>query len=288
MSVFVIKRHFISLYVCPSTLFVLLWRLLAFDLGRSMSEKVRRTTATYKQYPHWAKGPAKVEGGHVVLDEGRAQPYYIYEDDGLLFDLLDLHRPQTLDANEVVTFVRRHGLLYHGDDELGSGECREPLDQWHDDLAYLNLAAGVYMDLLEATKSASTQTLRSKLSQVFTYNGPEPSDKVYLEAASVLLGELITAGMQDTKAGLVSTCRLDVQPSSPTTFLLTQLPPNLLAAAYSQFAFLIANKVPVLTCPGCGRLFPRQSVKQIYCTKSCASTSRWRRWNERQGNGTEE
>ncbi len=85
--------------------------------------------ATYKQYPHWAKGPARVEDGYVVLDEGRARPYYIYEDDDLVFDLLDLFRPHALNPSEVVRFVRRHGLLYHGDTELGSGECRESLGQ---------------------------------------------------------------------------------------------------------------------------------------------------------------
>jgi hypothetical protein len=250
-----------------------------------MGKEVQRSHATYKQYPHWAKGPARVEDGYVVLDEARARSYYIYEDDDLLFDLLDIYRPHTLAPSEVVSFVRRHGLLYHGDSEVGSGGCRESLDQWHDDLSYLNLAAGVYMDLVEAEKSGSVRTLRNKLSRVARYDGPGPSDEEYLEAASVLLAELISTGMQDTKAGLASSCRLDVQPSSPTTFLLTHLPPNLLAAAYSQFAFLIANKVPVSTCPGCGRLFPRQSVKQIYCTPSCASTSRWRRWNERRRSG---
>ncbi len=87
--------------------------------------------------------------------------------------------------------------------------------------------------------------------------------------------------MQGTATGLVSTCRLDVSPKGPTKFLLSQLPPNLVAAAYSAFAFHIANKAPVLECPGCGRLFVPKSGKQKYHSESCASTSRWRRWSEK-------
>jgi len=67
----------------------------------------------------------------------------------------------------------------------------------------------------------------------------------------------------------------------PATFLLSQLSPNLVAQAYSQFAFLIANKAPLATCPRCSRLFSLKSGKQKYCTPRCASTSRWRRWKDR-------
>ncbi len=244
---------------------------------------MKRVVGTYKQYPQWARGPARVENGYVVLDEDRATPYYMFEPQDLLFDLLAIYRPNSLDDADVIAFVRRYGLLYHGETELGSGECRESLGEWYDDLVDLNLVARLYIDLIESKRSTPTESMREVFSLMATpSDNPEPSDEELLGAVSIALAECITEGMQETKAGLVSTYALDTQPRGPTTFLLSQLPPNLLAAAYSQFAFLIANKVPVSTCPGCGRLFPKQSKRQLYCTKSCASTSRWRRYRDRQ------
>ena len=70
--------------------------------------------------------------------------------------------------------------------------------------------------------------------------------------------------------------------SSPDRFLLSINPPNLLSLAYVRFAHAIVDRVPMVECPGCGRTFIPKSGKQKYCTKSCASTSRWRRWKEKQ------
>lgn len=239
-------------------------------------------TGTYKQYPYWARGPARVEDGYVVLDEGRATPYYIFEPPDLLFDLLNVYQPGGLEASDVTGFVRRYGLLYHGEVDLGSGECRESLETWQDELESLNLVTRLYIDLVESKKNGPTETMREVFSVVEDSDDPAPTDEEYLQAVSVALAEWITEGMQDTKAGLVSTVGLNTQPRGPTTFLLSQLPPNLVAAAYSQFALLIANKALLATCPGCGRMFHPKSGKQRYCTPSCASTSRWRRWKEGQ------
>jgi hypothetical protein len=149
-------------------------------------------------------------------------------------------------------------------------------------LASLNLVARLYVDLLESVKHGPTEQMRRTFEFLDIPDNYEPNDEECLEAVSVVLAEWITEGMQGTEAGLVSTSRLDVHPRGPATFLLAQLPPDLLAAAYGQFALLIANKAPISTCPGCGRLFNPKSGKQKYCTSSCASTSRWRRWKDRQ------
>ena len=243
---------------------------------------MEKAIGTYKQYPYWARGPARVEDGYVILDEARATPYYIFEPPELLFDLLNVYRPEGLEASDVTGFVRRYGLLHHGVGELGSGQCRESLEKWHEELVDLDRAARLYINLAESARSGLTESLRESFAHIPTPSGqPHPEDEELLGAASIALAEWITEGMQDTRAGLASTVWLDTQPRGPTTFLLSQLPPNLLAAAYSQLAFLIAHKAPLATCPGCGRLFHPKSGKQRYCTSSCASTSRWRRWKDR-------
>lgn len=245
---------------------------------------MEKALGTYKQYPYWARGPARVEDGYVVLDEARATPYYIFEPPDLLFDLLNVYRPDGLEANGVTGFVRRYGLLYHGEEDLGSGECRESLETWQEELESLNLVARLYIDLVESEKRGPTERMREVFSLVKSPHGPVPTDEEYLQAVSIALAEWITEGMQDTKVGLASTVELDTQPQGSTTFLLSHVPPNLVAAAYGQFAFLIANKAQLATCPGCGRLFHPRSGKQKYCTPSCANTSRWRRWKEGQAN----
>lgn len=243
---------------------------------------MKKAVGTYKQYPSWVRGPARVEEGYVILDEGRAEPYFLFEPTDLVFDLLEVYDPDSLDPKTVTRFARRYGLLYHGAADLGSGHCRESLDGWHEDLATLNLVARMYMGLIESVKNGLTEEMRQTFKFMNVPKGHEPTDKERLEAVSVALAEWITEGMEGTRAGLASTCSLDVEPRDPTTFLLLQRPTNLLTAAYSQFAFFIAHKAPILACPGCGRLFVPKSGKQKYCMPSCASTSRWRRWKEHQ------
>lgn len=243
---------------------------------------MNRAVGTYKQYPNWAKGCAHVEEGYVILDESRAESYFLFEPTDLVFDLLDVYDPDGLDPKAVTRFARRYGLLYHGAADLGTGHCREPLNKWREDLADLGLVARLYMGLVESVKHGPTKEMRETFALVGVPEGRDFTDDDYLEAVSVALAEWVTEGMEGTRAGLVSTAGLDVSPRSPTTFLLTQLPENLLTAAYSQFAFLIANKAPISTCPGCGRLFVPTSGKQKYHEPACASTNRWRRWKERQ------
>ena len=70
--------------------------------------------------------------------------------------------------------------------------------------------------------------------------------------------------------------------NQPGKFGLQLAPQNLVGAAYGRYASVIAKWEEVKECPGCGRMFFPESGRQKYCTKSCASTSRWRRWKARQ------
>lgn len=245
---------------------------------------MEKGVGTYTQYPYWAKGPATIEDGFIVLDEERAEPYFMFEPPNLFFDLLDVYKkPDALDPRDVVSFVRRYGLLHHGNEHLGTGECREPLATWDKVLLDMHVHAQMYLGIKETEKSGPTPQMRETFELVRrSVDDPAFTDHEILENVSVYLAERISEKMQDTKAGLMSTCQLDVSRRGPSTFFLAQLPSNLLAAAYGQFAGLIADKKPIADCSGCGRLFNPASGKQKYCTPACASTNRWRKWKKRQ------
>jgi len=241
--------------------------------------------ANWYQYPRWVRGPAKIVRDEIVLDEGRAQPYFLYDPRGLMFDFAELAADlNNLDAQRAVAFARRYGLLWHGADELGTGRCREPLRDWWIQSHVFALTADLYVRLKEAAKTGSADELRtSPLDFMEAIEGGDPEDDGFcIEAASLYLAEAISFNLKGTQLGVSSSLGLDVKRRGSLTFLLTQNPPNLVAAAYVQLAMAMVNRAPMKECQGCGRMFIPESGKQKYCTKSCASTSRWRRWKTRQ------
>ena len=256
---------------------------------RKMADNRQLGLAQWRQYPFWARGPARIVGdpvdGEIVLDEGRAEPYYMDKKDlsfefaRLAFDL------NGLDTRDVVAFVRRYGLLWHGAKDLDTGECRESLMEFWYESRVLAVLMQLYADLREALRSSSTDKLRTTMQEVlkiFEAAPLEEDDQTLMDQASVYLAEFVTMKLEGCSFGLTSSIQLDGKPRGPDVFLVTHRPPNLLAAAYVHFAQTIASRAPMEECPGCGRMFVQESGKQKYCTPSCASTSRWRRWKERQ------
>ncbi len=240
---------------------------------------------TWRQYPYWMRGPARIVGDEVVLDEDRAEEYYMYEPTELLFDLAEIGPdPQNRDSQNVLAFVRRYGLLWHGADKLGSGECREPLNDWWNESYNLAVIADLYVRLKDSVESGSTEILYSGNIdyEAFGEESIMEDDDALREFTSLLLAEEISIKLEGCNLGLASSMGLDVEPRGPLNFLMTQGPPNLVVSAYAQLAMAIVNRAPMTECPGCGRLFVPESNKQKYHSKSCASTSRWRRWKANQ------
>jgi hypothetical protein len=246
----------------------------------------RDGVANWYQYPHWARGPAQIDGNEIVLDEDRAQSYFLYEPTDLLFDLADIAAdPSNLDARRAVAFVRRYGLLWHGAEGIGTGECREPLEEWWTESYKLAVTTDFYIRLRKATTMGSAEPLRTMPFDFMKFMGggdPE-DDEFYMEAASLFLAEVISLNLEGCNVGIASSLGVDVERRGPLNFLLAQHPPNLVSAAYAQLAMAMVNKAPMEECQGCGRMFSPKSGKQKYCTESCASTSRWHRWKARQG-----
>lgn len=235
------------------------------------------------QYPQWVRGPAHIVEDQVILDESRAESYYIHEaDNELMFAFAGLVADwDNLDYRDVLAFVRRYGLLRHGVDSLENGECHEPLaDMWVEARIFAEFLE-LYADLRESVRTGSVEPLRTAKIDFSRFFGYKPADdETLMTQASVFLGEQVTEALEGCSHGVVSTALGEF--GNPDRFLLSIKPPNLLSLAYVRFAQVIVDRAPMEECPGCGRTFIPESGKQKYCTKSCASTSRWRRWKDRQ------
>ena len=205
----------------------------------------------------------------------------LYQNSGLLFDLAGLaernNRPQA-----ALAFVRRYGLLWHGAQDLGSGQCRESLDVWFEAIDYLRFAMALYHSLRESVRIGSTTPLRKFDRMLSADIAKQLSDEVRLGVAHMTVVNMVTDGLENCRIGLGPN-RTDREDFVPGTFALSILPAKLLDAAWSELAYIVGTRAEIRTCPGCGSYFSPESGKQKYCTKSCASTSRWRRWKERQG-----
>ncbi|MCA1729908.1 MAG: hypothetical protein LC751_11035, partial [Actinobacteria bacterium] len=218
---------------------------------------------------------ARIADGEVVLDEERAERYTPHNIDQAIFELAAASDYQDLRA-----FVRRYGLLWHGPDSLGTGECRESVSDWQTAVYEAATVVLLYMRLREAARTGSADPVRSL---GMTWEGvPEtPNDEDYLKQMSMGLAGLVNNHVRRYPTVLIPAFRFEDE-ADVGQLVFGRQPPNLHVALYTQFATMIAQRVDLKECSGCGRIFSPQSGKQKYCTKSCANTSRWRRWKDRQ------
>jgi len=239
---------------------------------------VVEVAVTLVQHPEWVRGHAYVEGNEVVLDESRAQRYWLHEPEQveeMAFDLaaMAFHRSGR-DPQQAVAFVRRYGLLWHGADKLGSNSCRESLDDWWLAAEKLSSLLLTSVCLGEAMREGSAAPVR----RYFEGLGISfETNETYLMAATTIAARLINEGMQDTKWGM--------EVIEPGELRLTHYPPNLVSAAYANLGALISKKAEFKECPGCGRVFLPASGKQKYHDPQCATKDRQRRWKREKSRG---
>jgi hypothetical protein len=252
------------------------------------------------KFPMWARGPARIVGDEIVLDEDRAEPYHLGEALYVEFALEDLDEAYPQSA---VAFARKYGLLWHGAEYLGTGECRERLSDWWDVAYELHFVLTLYRGLQESVLAGTVEPLErleegwtaidwsrlkvgSKTARSFSEEtldkqpdtGVEYTDERFLTDASHVLAAFINVGLENCEMGFLAL----TTHTEPGKFSLQLAPKNLVGAAYANYASVISERREIKECPGCGRMFFPESGRQKYCTKSCASTSRWRRWKERQ------
>jgi hypothetical protein len=229
-------------------------------------------------FPQWLRGPARIVGGEVVLDEERAERYTPYHMDRAIFELAALMQSK----DNIGAFVRRYGLLRRGPKLLGTGKCREPVSEWHDAIRSAWVAVNLYRKLTEAAKTGSADPVRAL--GINWNQAPETStDKEYLGLRSLLLAELINDQLRHCPTALAPAYSSE-QGIELGAFVFTSTPPDLLTAAYADFATLVATRAELKECPGCGVVFHPKSGKQKYHDPSCAGSARWRRWKEKQTN----
>jgi hypothetical protein len=226
-------------------------------------------------FPEWVRGPAQIVDGEVVLDEDRAERYVPRNIDQAIFELAIAR-----DYQDVRSFVRRYGLLWHGPDSLGTGECRESVSDWQTAAHEAATVVLLYMRLREAARTGSAGPVRS-LDKTWGGVRETSNDEDYLKQVSMVLAGLVNYHVRLYPTVLIPAYRFEDQ-ADVGQFVFGRQPPSLHAALYTDFATLIAQRAELKECPGCGRIFPPQSGKQKYCTKSCANTSRWHRWKDRQ------
>jgi hypothetical protein len=243
--------------------------------------------AQWRQYPQWARGPARIVGDEVVLDEARAETYGIHEraEDQIFFELADLAWSRNnRDPRAISKFVRRNGLLWHGAKELGSGECRESLENWRHEARGMLLTLELLTDLRKSIRQDSADPLRRTLQEhadIFEEVPMDAGDQDLMDDVSLFLAELITRKLENCRMGLTSSVDFATEPRGPGIFLLLNRPPDLLSAAYVHLAQFMANRTPMEECAGCGRVFIPRSGKQKYCQPSCTGMARWYRWKEK-------
>lgn len=232
--------------------------------------------------PYWVRGPVRVDEDslEITLDEDRAQPYYLHTGESLLLDLASIPDGDWL--QNVHAFARRYGLLFHGASDLGSGKCRESLEEWFREASYLHFTLGLYRSLRESVRSGSMEPLRKlALEEAWPQKlVAQMTEEDFLRASHLTVVEFINRGLELCVPAIGP--NVELESVTPGEFSFSFSPANLLGAAYAEFAMLVGTSTEIKKCPGCGALFSPKSGKQKYCTKSCASTSRWRRWQEGQ------
>ena len=113
----------------------------------------------------WARGPARIENGESVMDEERAEVYAFgspEDSERMALDLAALLR-QGATERKAVGFADRYGLLWHGVDDLGSGECREPLQEWWIEADRLNLVGTLYQAIMDSKRDGSEKPVQNLL-----------------------------------------------------------------------------------------------------------------------------
>jgi len=234
-----------------------------------------------RQHPKWTRGPAHVSGNEIVLDEKAAETFLIDESEDRQRLLSDLIALRECKPEDTIGFVARHGMLWHGPEDIGSGACRESLAEWRADITHLWVTAGLYWTMKLSEEVGTAKPARDYLRDLRALNffrAPIPdNDQACLETISVLLAERITRGMEGCSWTLVAACTLSregAKEGDATDFLMGEDPPNLISAAYAQFASLVASKASIKKCNGCGVLFTPEHGSRRYCSKRCGDRSR--------------
>lgn len=237
----------------------------------------------------WAKGQTRVENGEIILEKGRAEEYEFKspeESERMAFDLAALVR-HVGDEREAKSFAGRHGLLWHGWDDLKNGECRESLEDWWREAGRLYFAGALYYNIWKSKRDGSAKKVQNFLRQYgygFPYLVPNSKDfdNEYITEASLVLQALVdeglNAGPNDDPAAPKRRrrSRWALATVGPGKFRLTQYTPDLLSRSYSAFTTIIAGNTETRFCRVCRKQFRPRSKRTEACDEHQGTLRSWR------------
>ena len=238
--------------------------------------------------PEWLRGPARLEGEHIVLDTRRAERYPPMATTDLAFDLAAIRRP-----SDSLEFCRRYGLLWHGPD---SEDYREEVSRWQDEALELTgvLQLNSAVRRAVAGDQAAVTEMRESWDPILAsiLDAPGVSehlggtrDDQLLIVASSFVATTVSEKLAGVEEGIGAAVDF-IDPSGtvlgpPGAYIFTPHPQNLLGYAYHHVALLLVGREPTDVCLECGRFFLIADRRQQFCSKSCAGRARQRRWIQR-------
>jgi hypothetical protein len=244
-------------------------------------------TELFGPWPVWVWGEARVDGEEIVLAPDKARPYDAPNSEHHSALLCDLAALRDFKLQDPVEFVRRHGLIWHGPDQMQREECRESLQWWRTWGVYTATTIGLYAALQEGLDANTAEAVKAVKEYMRSHRDvgwgygiiPDAWDDV-LRHASILLSERITKGLQSCKQTLVAACGVSkggkaIGPAGD--FYYRTQPTDLIGAAHLQLAGLVANKAEARKCKGCGRWFVPKHGRQWHHTPECGRNRRRRK-----------
>ena len=231
------------------------------------------------------------------MDVSEADTYTLHQPVNLPLDLAMLDEGNN---EQILAFVRRYGLLWHGPDNLQTDtrQLRESMRDWERVVAVLGNTINFYITLRRAENGDPRNILRNSASsasplfarafrrRLAAEEKQQWTDENYLNLGNELLAAWLDDKVRGCTLGVVPVAEQDAR-DHPGQVLLTYRPSDLETAAYTELAMLIAGQQELRRCKGCGRWFLPTSSKNLYHDPSCATNARQRRRRQRQSGGTE-
>jgi hypothetical protein len=244
------------------------------------TEEPRNLRAIRATPPDWLRGEARLEGEWIVLDPKRSEKYRPIGEENLVFDLASITQP-----GEAVVFARKYGLLWHGP---GAAQHAEQFSEWEKEATFIRIILMVYAALGSAISGDEDSLNKLRAYERFWqgwFQAATTSDEELLMQASKFVAWATSEGLRGVEEGVSAAFETDHPPGSgkwgpPGVFLLNAHPPDLLGYAYHQLALTIVRGVPATRCLECGRVFVISHKRMKFCSATCSSRARQRRFGE--------
>ena len=226
-----------------------------------------------KSVSTWVRGPARVRGGWVTLDEATVSEYSPLDEPDLLREFLAIGT-----ARDIGRFASRFGLLRSSH---GSG-FREPLSDWWDEIGLVSGALKVQLDVVAAMTGDQDEVVKFRESwQATRPDAPAPGSdaEVIAEARATVL-----AAVNRRLGG----AQLGLSIDASEGYVLSPWIPDLIGVIYFDLAKVLIEERPLARCLECGAPFVVHDRRQRYCSERHASRARYRRFNEQRGSAPAE